>query len=241
MAENFDHLFAQMSPSDIGIWQQTMQSQGRGDEAAGALGARGGQRDAIAQAMMAQQAPQRAYGGGGGYGGGNPYAGQGWWSTFVQNVGPEAAQAWAAQQGGGGGGGMAAAPAAQQQAQPSYGGYSGYGGYGGGYGGTPMGVGLSASDWAIFSQAVGPDAAQAWAAQQRGVAPNDWETWRQQVGPDLAQMWLYGSGPSGGGEAAGMGGMGGGGSVGGGSVGGGSVGGPAGGGGGGITWSSSSR
>jgi len=129
MAENFERLFAQMSPTDIGIWQRTMQGAGRGDEAASALGARGNQRDAIAQAMMAQQQqPQQQLsygdGGGGGYGGGNPFAGQGWWSTFVQNVGPEAAMQWVAQQNmgsgpGGGGEGFGGGPS---------------GGFSGGYG-----------------------------------------------------------------------------------------------------------
>jgi hypothetical protein len=58
-------------------------------------GGGGGSRDALAGLMsptpMAQQ--------------GGMYASQPWWGAFVQNVGPQAAQDWAAQQGGGGGGG----------------------------------------------------------------------------------------------------------------------------------------
>jgi hypothetical protein len=133
--------------------------------------------------------------GGGGYNPADPFSGMGgqytsqpWWSTFVANVGQQGAQDWLAAQGGG----QAPQPQPQPQPQPSQDPMYWSGNYFGANNGANMGqgagmapgmggfdnsaglygvlgrVGMSMSDWATFTNAVGPQAAQQWLNSQGG-------------------------------------------------------------------------
>jgi hypothetical protein len=132
--------------------------------------------------------------GGGGYTPSDPFSGMGsqytsqpWWSTFVANVGQQGAQDWLTAQGGG----QAPQPQPQPSQDPMYwsGNYfgannganigqgagmaPGMGGFDNSAGlyGVLSRVGMSMSDWATFTNTVGPQAAQQWLTSQGGGQP----------------------------------------------------------------------
>jgi hypothetical protein len=131
---------------------------------------------------------QPSGGGGGGFGGYNPYASQGWWSTFERSVGPEAAQQWVAAQGGGGAQASPAPAAPQPAAAPA----------------APQPAAApSASQVPAPTPGMSPSMSMALgnmvrAQQAQGIAPPDW--YNQMVGDFYSNNALGGvQGPYGGG------------------------------------------